>query len=917
MRFSRRALYLLLFLSPEAWGQGAASTPQTLYLLTDQDIPKGLPDCSEEILKKRSCEIEQGKLTQLQQRILENYTVPADDRRRPERLSPNDWVLPNVDPQRSLQVGHPQPLTRKSTDYVMPVFLQSELFYFQGESEVISELNSAIRYWAQGQDEEALALMKDLTQTVQSFDKDDVERNIVYMTRGFMDLDQAAKQQSGIRETTHSVTFWKVRARSDFFRSLGQADLSFFLSPVDRSFHQQLYLSTLSNAVFLRDQNPGPTRPPVVQLSGENIDPLVWIRSVAPTALFNMMILSRVRGQYSKAFSAAEKLEELSERLGESLMGSSANVLTVLSRDENPGINKTIYLRPAHINDLISLSLLVRAAAFIKGRNPIHTLLFADETIRRSHSRSLAAIGFSMMGHVYFDVGNLEWALRNYAWAEALDPNLLRTFPDTLLWGAESAFWLGRYRMAKRSFEALRKVMSDREYGPFVHLRLLQLELLLGDLEEANSRIVQLKTHYKFSPVMKDVVVLDYCLNGRNLARKLEQRARERVRLALEDASLVIQEQAEACILFAELDHLQRTSRAKDGKEQQEEARQQLSGIAKFREAFPKSPYLQLLRSRVKNLELADVYADLQLNRCENVLNFYRENEKALWEQAHLQEPPVRGMRWEAEDMRKVIRCAAFQRNYPLMRELQKRVEPEEQGVQQLFARSVTKPSSLHVEKLFQALVAEKGWGVFANLLQRVDLEQMAILDSGSFWRAISAAHVAEMEIGFSSQSGFYDKVLSAALERPRLSRQSLHCAWARRAFELGEEDAELRKRRVQILMKSDWRKSLLTDAENAENLATCHHWLVRQAINNAIQFSSQWTDHNLLWPYFLEIGPTSDPAVAFALAKRVYFSFPEEREIVVDYLTELADLAESQDYRRAASSWLREHHFREKDRVW
>jgi hypothetical protein len=873
------------------------------------------------------CLVKDTDLEVIQKLVIEGYTVPADATQRNERLTPAGWVNVQEDPRRALSVGFPRPIARVEQIFVIPVFALPTVQFFQGESEAVSDLNVAIRYWQNGQEKQAYDLLTALVRRVSEFAADDPERALVYLVRGFLSLDRAVRLHAGQIQSEESLAFWRVRARGDFFKGMGEPDLSTFINAVDQTFDRDLYLDILKNAQFLEDGLGTPVRLQPIRIGDSSTHVLSWMRSVAPAVLFNLITLSRVQGQYGKAFTAAEKLEDLSVRMPGAYADLTARVLTVFGGETQPTMGKPVFLRPGHLNDLISLSYLVRAAASFRAKDPVRTLMYADETIRRSHSRSLAALGFVLFGNVYYDLRNLEWARRSYAWAELMDPFLLNEFPYALFWGAESAFWLGDLALSRRAFKDLRTKLSDRTFGPLVELRLLQLDLLgvkAGQSSAAaEQRMSYLRTHYSFAPVHQDVRVLDFCWNAKHYSSQLLQKEHAALLGGLKDAPLALREQAEACRLFAALELMKQDAGSLSGVQLDAAARRQLAEIEMFRKEFKESPYLRLVDQKVSLLKLSSVFADLEQNNCRAVVEFYQENEKELRGIAGDEgDRPVAGLRWTKDQMAQTIRCAAFLSLDPLWGRIRKEGTNEYSQLQELLLQLRGMSADLRARgkerllqaatKLRDALLADSGWELFVNGVARADLASSALVGDPGFWPMLGFLELVEIEPRLDAADPFFEKPFRYALERVDLPKDALVCVWAYKALDSRVTPASVFQRRSlePFQVVADWINVLDSSrGGEGERLGhSCRNGLVRKALKEVTIAPFPLGDSKVLWPYINHIGPLNEPEISMDLARRTFDRKEGDLERVVEVFQDIADNTKNDVYRSAAKRWLKEY---------
>ena len=367
-----------------------------------------------------ACTMGSKNLAKVQAHLIADYSLPGDITTQADRERPMGWIDPAAEPQRYLSLGSPVRLKRRDSELVLPVFLIPELVFFQGSSLNISKLNTAIDYWSKGKSEAALGVLDELVETVKSQPSGDHERMAIYLVRASLHLDLFVRTVFGESIGERTAETWKGRARADFEQGILDPSKFSFVNSVEDSFDSPTYIKLFENAVYVAEKMHHSIRPKSVLAAKRSLAPLVWIRSVAPAALFNLMSLTRVRGQFTKSFNAAERIEELADLMKRQLDPLTFSVAAVSSHSSIPSIGKPRFLRPTHINDVVAISHLMRAAAL--SRDAVPSIMQADEAVRKARSPSLAAIGFSLIADVYFDRHNDFWAKRLYGWSEIMDP---------------------------------------------------------------------------------------------------------------------------------------------------------------------------------------------------------------------------------------------------------------------------------------------------------------------------------------------------------------------------------------------------------------------------------------------------------------------------------------------------------------
>jgi hypothetical protein len=560
---------------------------------------------------------------------------------------------------------------------------------------------------------------------------------------------------------------------------------------------------------------------------------------------------------------------------------------------------------------------------------PNESLIEADEAIRVAVSPELAAVGFELVGRVYYDQQNDLWARRLFAFSELMSPALLVTFPDVLLWGAEAALWRGHFARSRASFERLRVLLSDREYGADVEFRLLGFDLLAEGGKDASSgsvigRIEHLRTHYVSSHIAADVLTLDFCRTAEGLGARARRVEYERTRKAIGNARLDLREQALACLLDADLEEARANSQSKaqgqkpGGQQVRADAAAQAKLIQAFEEEFPDSPYAVLFKERQQVVGLGEAFGLLADNDCPRAMEFYEKNTKALLATQGNGAKPVAGLNWSATESQKLNRCIAAHNRIDLWDKLPGSIRGTGQPLRDAFFVWRKKQTSANLVKLQQALVAETGWTVFDDTQERIDSLDRSALDDAKFWRFLAVREVLAAEPQ-EPRDSFYDAPLEAVIKAEKAPQPPLGssqmCLWAQQSLRV---DGDALKSRLQSFSRSGWLERVSIKAGltlGDPNL--CQTRLAALVVGIVTSKPSQWSDDEILWPYIEKIGPLSRQDVAFDLAVRTFENSGEVSDRVFEVVSKIAKEGKEPDVRNTAKNWIRDHVLQQKRGVW
>jgi hypothetical protein len=929
----RRSFSLLLVCGSLGLFGAASGAPRdrspavSLFLLEESDLPGAAA---------KTTQSKQQDLSAMRAKVLRGFTLPADLSFQPDRERPIQWVDPAKEPARFLKVGEPIRLKRRPTRLVFPLFSLPELVYFKGTSEIVSQLNAATDYWAQGQHNKAMALLDKLVKEKEKNPAGDHERMVLFLVRGSFNLALYMGKTFGSPQSDANAAVLKGRARADLIAGILTPSLYAFLTGVDSSLDRDLYQGKGLHPVHLEAGHPMPLRPAVLKSPGRSVEPLVWIRSLAPWSLLNIVSLSAEKGYFSQAFLAAERLDDLWREA--SPLYRSAEVPAppsfrgVLTSSNNPSVGKPRFLRPHGIDDVISVTRLMRAAALF--RQPVESLVHADVAARSASTPALSALAFELIGNVYFDSQNDQWARRVYAWSELMDPVLLEDFPDALLFGAESALWRGLLARSEGAFRGLRERLSDREYGADVELRLLQLALLSGQDAEARTRLEYLRTHYarpEASHVAADVVTLDFCHSAPNLTERARRVDYELTKKTLAKARHSLREHAAACLLFADLLAAQEESLQRKPSEDLQaqrsqvgrDATRQLGLLKAFDQEFPESPFRVLFDAAERHLSLGQAFTLLAQRDCEKSLAFFTEHHGALLaKRASGQSALVAGLSWGQTENEMVTRCAALLNRPEVFEVLRKSKSLLPHPLRDAFLAAKTSKSVLGLR---DALVADHGWPLFDGSRLALDRWTTADLESESFWAVFGSHEVLAAEPADPNET-FFDRPFDASLSSneakvpvggraTEIALQSQVCSWAQKA--LRAKGPPLQKR-LERFARSLWLAEV--SAKGGLTLGDpkkCQTRLTAVVLAHVSAVPSAWGDQHILRPFIEAMGPLPRADLSLAWALRTFERTGEVDEPVLEVMSLLAEKATDALVRQSARSWIKEHALRQKEDVW
>ncbi len=727
-----------IFLAPKVFAYRWPS----LYT-PDDFIPQNKKDVIR-FQKQRPDHIYKMSPTDIQKQIDRSFYFFADLESGEQLESPQGWFQAQKDPQRALIAGFPDKIKRNSLKFYLPVYNLTKLFYFISDDPHVSELNTCQRLWAEKRHQNAFDcfFFLQLSLAKENFPVHHVLRIQVNALHGFFLLYLASNQEKEVflwnekvipplRENEPSLPsdYFSISRQLFSYISTKTND-SLFLPTQKEKVDPVLYKSLFASPQFFKKTEKIFGETVEVSFHTEPIDPLLWIKTVMPFIYANTVTMSQMRLLWERGFVAAEKFKNYIQKLDLPLTSTMESPLQFKKKKV---LADEVFLAPQTINDLLVCQDLFAAHAFILGKDPFKALDHLSFGILKKGHPDLSSFLFALSGDLYFDFGIFRLAKRSYSWAELYSKSFSEKIQAPVFFGAESAFWMGKDEVAQKGFERFQNLVGDPVYGPWALLRLAEIAEKKGKRDRAQINYENLLKNFDHHPASQDAQVRLFCLYQNRLSEKVKRVEYEKVLEKIKNSRQALKKQAKACLLFADLESLKKSSITDNTKNILEKTELQKNLIKQYTQEFQNSEFIPLFAKRLQVLELAEGTFLAANHQCVKLLSYYKKHKTAL-NRLRFEKFYVQGLKWDHEDRLKVLRCSAFLRNISLWEEMRKNpaVGKDGEPLQSIFYHFVVYPSVNNALAAYrQFKKSTESWKKKIQLAQKSKDE---IINRPDFW---------------------------------------------------------------------------------------------------------------------------------------------------------------------------------------
>ncbi len=818
----------------------------------------------------------------LRENILKTYGFQADTTERGPRIEPLQWISGVHNPARRLLVGSPAHFKRPELGIEFPVYGLAHLSYFEGEGKLFSAINTCVRLWKTGAIKETWAAFDVLDEEIHKLSPHTLNWVTARLLRGFFYLNMASLSQGEHKkwfEEPYTSTLGLFpeeldaqklanMASLEFFETLGTSDVSLFASTIQDKINTELFNGMLENPQFFRKSTRyGPKVK--IGILKEHLEPILWVRSVAFFAYWDAAVLQQGEGTWQNSFTMSEKMVEFNKRIQKSLPHKS-NVPPVILMPDTKAMRNPLGLVLHTGEDFEAVLEIMKAQAHSSNNEVVDMIYYADAAIRKAHNSELKSLAFLLAANGYFDINNPRLARKVYGWSAAVSRSFTEKFPLSLLMGGESAFWNGENILARDTYNLFLENMGDAEFGPWIHLRLAELDYREGLDSDALKRDLEIIRNFQKHLVFKESTVRMYCKEAPTLTRKAREKEYIKLKSVIFNARSSLQEQAKACLLQTDLSDLSETT-AENKNQVAAEASSQLRTVDEFKKDFPDSYYLKLFEDSERKLKLSEGVQLAVDKQCRSLLKFYKENETQLDSLSTKAVSLVKGLSWGPSERQTLVRCAGLLRHFDVWKGfLDTGVKLENDELQRQLYLFLAKRNDKNADKLWKIL-RKNGLDFWDTHLLAFGKWNGSLVEEEHFWTRLAVTHLNLFDQGLpaAERKKFRKSFLSWVRDKPeRAVRETFPCRiWLEEAQALKISDWD---KLASLKAADDWIDWDDFDDESPSEEITCQNQLSRRLFLESFQNPSHSRDASLLPPWLEATGVLDASEEWIAWARRL-----------------------------------------------
>jgi hypothetical protein len=864
----------------------------------------------------------------VREKIFNSYYFFADFYSSTKGEEPRGWFDSHKDPEKSLWVGFPPDLKRPPLNIFYPAYNLTKLANFISDDPFVSKLNICQNFWVQNRLQMAyncfFFLQLDLVKN--GIPLSSLVRVQVNILHAFFLLQLATNDVTDVH-TWNSKTIpptpdnftegdHYALCRVLFTYVATQVDDSIYLPNLKTSpkvnviapIYQVLY----NSPVYFRFQTKILGSKTSVVMLNSAVDSLKWVQTVMPVVYANTMTMNQGMLFWQRAFDAASKLENYFKNFNYPSMPEISPI-----NIKKPAVVKSeIFISPKNNTDLLATTDLFRAMAMLIGKDPGNALEYISRGLFRKGNPEISSLLFNMSANSYFDLDLLRWARRSYSWAELFSKSYAEKVPSSLLFGAESAYWYGNYDVAKNAYERFLKLVGDRQYAPWVYLRLAEIDEIKGNNNNAKDNYEIILRNFDESVVSEDAQVRLYCLYRKGFIKNTKKVEYQKVLNKIKNARLVLKKQAKACLLKTDLETLTEDSVKDDKKNVVEKSLEQVKIIETYEKEFPKSEFISLFTNRIKELELSMGTFLASENACLKLINYYSKNRNSLNQLTKNNHNYVKGLKWDNQDKLKLLRCAAFVDNISIWNEMRKtEVGKDGNPLQDIFYNLLLKPSVENALISYKSL--KNSSNEWIKKIQKIEKSTFDIITREDFWEMLTLRELMKLDLLLNKSAS---NLLNIAIARDLFANPKLiyssntFCYWMLRASNLFTEKEWVAV--AQTKDKSQW-LSLHTDLKEQKNYP-CEAALAKNLLTISISHPTAYLDKNILIPSLEYQGIANGSENWLQYAQRLEKERGNKDKEVQDIYRKLMKESKEPLVKDAAGMWIKKNIPQEADKfLW
>lgn len=817
----------------------------------------------------------------VRERILQTYYFLADTDAWEHPEVPAGWVRPGSRLEHDLELGSPEWPKRERSEIELPVFQLPTLIHFKGEDALTFHLNSAVTHWARRDFQLALQSLDEALVLAGAGEARTLSAAVTQLLRAFfclqMQFEGVKLKGLGPQGTPAELaeSDFRTIARSFFARSLASLPRETYLTAADSTIDRELYGETFDRPIFIGKNFVGKAgkldNPHLIE---RNIDLVLWLRTMVSIGLWNAEVLHRRVGGWNVAFDVSERIESLAEAL-QAVVPSNSDKPVVVAGLERPLVTSPVRLWPRTLHQLGVVGKFIKAFAMLEHKDPVEGLVYADRMIRGSDTDPLRALGFLVAGQIYFDLNHHDLARRAFAWCEAVSPQFQEVLPGCLFWGAESAFWEGRYEIARAAFLRFLEISGDPQFGPWAQLRVAEVAHTLGERDDAFFRFDRLVQLFPAHAVTRSALVRRYCIDV--LDARIGVRARRFARATVETAlgSLAGPQefQAKTCLLvsaFQEAYEFTGTSVERI----REDAAIQLGFFDAYVQRFPTSRYLPLFEDRVRKLRAAFARYLADTAQCRPLLAAYGQHAAVLDHLGDAAKRVLRTLQWGKDERRLVLRCSALKGDLAMWERMRTQDVADDGGAlaNLLFDFSRLEQPPGKRAQAGARIVDRLPVNEMTELMIAAEQAGNGYVRNVRFWEGLGAVMVTRADLSGLLARPVIRNAIRKTIEKDavKVLASDVACIWLLNV--LGELQRRDWDRLAELKSADDWAGLIARGRTRGgtEEPSGCEVRVASRLFSISEREVSETRDRRVVLPYLEKVGVGGDPDAWLGYAQRV-----------------------------------------------
>ena len=868
-------------------------------------------------------EIFEGKKSEeeVRQKIYQTFHFISDFTSETRGERPRGWVNPSENPQKSLEIGYPEEIIRKSNPLHFPVYPLIQLSYFKGDSESNAQINLCQTFWVQEEYQKAYTCFAQLQFNLQKgiYPSTPILQLQINMLEAFFLLHLLMINEMRVKNvdlSTKPITYGRFRPGemmdivTTLFTYIATHYKKNFFLPKEKS-HDILknYSDFYNYPSFLIKNKFNFDKMYNLTLNKEAVDVLTWIRTVLPIIYINAIAFNDEKPVWVRGNEIIDRLENYFKlfHFPDKKKGSAIYIKDL------PIVNEEIYFKPLNNTDMLMVGDVFKTNSMQNSMELDTALKSISKGILRNGDPNLAALLFKMSGDAYYDLNILHLARRSYSWSELVSRNFPFENPAALFYGAESAFWLGQYDVAEKGFKRFLLSTGDRNFIPKARLRLGSINQILGRNQIAQSYFNMIVRNTPKNAAAQDARVNLFCMTVNKMTPKVRKLEYKKVTSFIAEARPNVQRQAKACLMASDLmDATADSFNAENKKNVIEKANIQKDLIQKYQKEFPDNEFMSLFSDRIKFLELSEASWIAYQDQCKELIDYYEKNKLKLNYLAKNNNKYVKGLKWSPIERKKLLRCSAFLKENKLWKEARQfDVGQDGNPLQDKFYNLATKPSvQSALDVYFELKNSAKNWD---SKLKRVEKAGPDLIERDDFWEFLAIRQFLNYEFtsSKSAKNLLSNSIIHDLIREPKtIFELPLFCDWFLRGFDnLTPTDFDIV---AKIKQPNEWLE-LLT---NSANKVTCETIVAQQLLAQSIKNPSDLRDTAILRPFLEKKGIEEASEDWLSLAQRLEKTKGTNNEEVIDIYKKLAETKKDSSIKKTAFLWLKKNSPKDADKI-